>query len=51
MPTLKEIVLLVSIVGVAMSLIVMFYKPWLGFALVIVNFCCAIAITISIFKK
>lgn len=51
MPTLKEIVLLVSIVGVAMSLIVMFYNPWLGFALVIVNFCCAIAVTISIFKK
>ena len=51
MPTLKEIVLLVSIACVAMSLIVMFYNPWLGFALVIVNFCCSIAITISIFKK
>ena len=51
MPTLKEIVLLVSLVGVAMSLLVMFYNPWLGFALVIVNFCCAIAIAISIFKR
>lgn len=50
MISLKELMLLVSIVGVAVSLLVMFYKPWLGFALVIVSFCCAIAFAISIFK-
>lgn len=50
MISLKELMLLVSIVGAAVSLLVMFYKPWLGFALVIVNFCCAIAFAISIFK-
>ena len=42
MPTLKVILLLVSIMGVAMSLLLMFYNQWAGFLLFIVNFYCAI---------
>lgn len=50
MPTLKEVVLVSSIAAIALALIVMFDHPWLGFTLVIVNFCCAIAVAISMFK-
>lgn len=50
MPNLKEVVLVSCIAAIALALIVMFDHPRTGFALVIVNFCCAIAVAISLFK-
>lgn len=50
MPTLKELVLVSCIAAIALALVVMFDHPRIGFAAVVVNFCCAIAIAISLFK-